>query len=236
MIEIWAGFLIGFFGSLHCIGMCGPIALALPSSSNNQLRLILERTLYNLGRIITYSFFGFLFGFFGKHIVLFGFQQNLSITLGILILVGLFTPRSLKNRFLNLGPIKLFNDNLKLLFGKMMRSNSSKSFLAIGILNGFLPCGLVYVGIAGSMNTGDPIQGALFMAAFGFGTFPMMFAASMLGKFVNMEIKRKINRLIPTFAAILAVLFILRGLNLGIPYISPKFESKPVEEQMLNCH
>ena len=90
-----------------------------------------------------------------------------------------------------------------------------------GIINGFLPCGFVYVALAGAMTTGDFISGALFMSLFGLGTIPIMLGTSLVGKFVTRGLRSKMNKLIPVFAIVLAIIFILRGLSLGIPYLSP---------------
>ena len=101
--------------------------------------------------------------------------------------------------------------------------------LAIGVLNGFLPCGFVYMGIAGAMaiSSAGPVNGALFMVLFGLGTIPAMLGTSIAGNYINLGFKRKFAKLVPVFAVLLAVIFILRGLNLGIPYISPKYKMKP---------
>jgi sulfite exporter TauE/SafE len=103
-------------------------------------------------------------------------------------------------------------------------------------LNGLLPCGLVYVAIAGAISSGDAISGMLFMILFGLGTFPAMFAATIFGRFINLNIRKKINQAIPALAVVLAVLFILRGLSLGIPYISPKISAQTINQTEMECH
>ncbi len=106
----------------------------------------------------------------------------------------------------------------------------------IGILNGFLPCGLVYVALAGAIASGDAISGAAVMILFGLGTVPTMFAATIFGKFININIRRKITKAVPVFALVLGLLFILRGMGLGIPYISPTISAQVVNESNLDCH
>ncbi|MCK5087912.1 MAG: sulfite exporter TauE/SafE family protein, partial [Melioribacteraceae bacterium] len=86
-MEIWAGFVIGFLGSFHCVGMCGPIALALPIGNVSNFQLVIGRILYNLGRVVTYAFFGAMFGLFGKGIAIAGLQSYVSILLGASILL-----------------------------------------------------------------------------------------------------------------------------------------------------
>jgi sulfite exporter TauE/SafE len=234
-MEIWTGFIVGLFGSLHCIGMCGPIVLALPVIGDSQLKILAGRILYNLGRIFTYTLMGALFGLFGSRLVLFGLQQDLSIAFGVIILVYVLTPRKIKARVANTFIYRETTNFIKSKFSLMISKKSNSSLFTIGVLNGLLPCGFVYVGIAGAVSTVDWTSGALYMAMFGLGTFPVMLATAMFGKIINVNFKRKVNKLIPVFAVLLALIFILRGLNLGIPYLSPKFQ-KAVIEQPESCH
>lgn len=222
-MEIWTGFIVGLLGSLHCVGMCGPIALALPVLGETQFKILWERALYNFGRIVTYSAMGALFGLFGSRLVLFGLQQNLSIALGAVILLYILIPRKLKSKISETILYRKIVSFLKSRFSNLRSKRTTRSLFTIGLLNGLLPCGFVYVGIAGAISTGHWLSGSAYMALFGLGTFPIMFLTSVLGKVINLNIRRKINKLIPVLTAVLALLFILRGLNLGIPYISPKF-------------
>lgn len=233
-MEIWTGFIVGLVGSVHCIGMCGPIVIALPVFGENQLKILIGRVLYNLGRVVTYTTMGALFGLFGSRLVLFGLQQQMSIAFGAVIVLYVFTPRKIKNKIAEAFIYQTVTQFIKSHFAKMISKKSNSSLFVIGLLNGLLPCGFVYVGIAGSISTGSVLSGALYMALFGLGTFPIMLAAAAFGKVINLNIKKRINKLIPAFAVILALLFILRGLNLGIPYISPKF-SKAVQHNE-SCH
>ncbi|KAF0151897.1 MAG: cytochrome bioproteinis protein CycZ [Ignavibacteria bacterium] len=236
-MEVWTGFVVGLVGSLHCVGMCGPIVLALPVFGENNLSVFAGRLLYNLGRIVTYSILGAVFGLFGSSLVLFGLQQHLSIAIGAAILLYVLTPRKIKTRVSKLKFYAAIVMFLKSNFSKLINKRTNNSLFTIGLLNGLLPCGFVYVGIAGAVSTSGWSEGAVYMALFGLGTTPIMLAAAMLGKVINFNIRAKINKLIPAFAAIFALLFILRGLNLGIPYISPKFEypTTKTEVQEVEC-
>ena len=236
-MDVWAGFIVGLFGSVHCVGMCGPIALALPIFGDTQFKIILGRILYNLGRIVTYTIMGALFGLFGSRLMLFGLQQNLSIIFGAAILLYILTPRKIKVQISEFGFYKAIVSIIKTNFSRLASKKSNSSLFAIGLLNGLLPCGFVYVGIAGATSTGEWLNGAIYMALFGFGTFPIMFATAVLGKVINFNLRKRINKLIPVLAVILALLFILRGLNLGIPYLSPKFVPKTAQMQTpAKCH
>jgi uncharacterized protein len=221
-MELLTALTIGFLGSFHCIGMCGPIALALPVPNSTNIIFFTGRVLYNSGRLISYGLMGLLFGFLGKGFAAWGYQQSLSIALGVIIIVLLFIPAKYKNKFLGMNIIIKITEPLKRSIGNLFKRNSLPSFLLIGFLNGFLPCGFVYIGLAGATATGSPVTGMLFMILFGLGTFPAMLTVSLFGKLINLNVRRKISKAVPVFAFMLAVIFILRGMNLGIPYLSPK--------------
>ncbi len=232
--DIWAGFLIGFFGSFHCVGMCGPIVLALPTGNASNFKIIISRILYNFGRILTYSFFGAVFGFFGRGITFAGLQRYASISIGVIILFYYLTPSRFKGKLALTAPYKLLSNFVKKAFKRITKDGSPLSLFLFGIINGFLPCGFVYVGLAGAVTTGGALSGAAFMALFGLGTTPIMLGTALLGRFLNVKVRSTMNKLIPVFAIILAILFILRGLNLDIHYISPKL-SNDVLEQTQTC-
>ena len=220
-VSILGGFLIGFLGSFHCVGMCGPIAIALPIGKASNLQLVYSRILYNLGRVVTYAFFGAIFGLFGKGIAFAGLQRYASIILGLSILLYFLLPRKFKGKLSSTKPYHLVSNFIKKSFKKLTKTGSAQSLFLFGIINGFLPCGFVYVALAGAVTTGDFVSGALFMSLFGLGTTPIMLAASLASNFFKNGLRSRINKLIPVFAIILAIIFILRGLSLGIPYLSP---------------
>ena len=232
-MEIWTGFLIGFLGSFHCIGMCGPIALALPIGNQSNFQLVIGRLLYNLGRSLTYAFFGAIFGLFGKGIEVAGLQKWASIILGISILLYYLTPARFKGKLSVTKPYKAANDFVKKGFSKLTKDGSPISLFIFGTVNGFLPCGFVYVALAGAITTGGAVSGALYMGLFGLGTTPIMFATGLVGKFLNAKLKQSINKLIPVFAIMLAIIFILRGLGLGIPFLSPPEKMLVPHEKMM---
>jgi sulfite exporter TauE/SafE len=227
---VWAGFLIGFFGSFHCVGMCGPIVLALPVGNASTFKLVVSRVAYNFGRILTYTFFGAVFGFFGRGITFVGFQRYATIIIGVSILFYYLTPSKYKGKLALTAPYKLLSNFVKKSFKRITKDGSPQSLFLFGIINGFLPCGFVYVAIAGAVTMGDALSGASFMALFGLGTTPIMLGTALVGKFISGNVRRRMNKLIPVFAIILAILFILRGLNLGIHYISPKLSNDALEQ------
>jgi uncharacterized protein len=216
-MELWTPFILGLVGSPHCAGMCGPLALALPQADRNPAAFFAGRIAYNLGRLVTYCAMGLVFGLIGRTLLLAGFQQWVSIGLGILLLAGLFASRKLALW----RPITLIVDRLKSTMGMLLRRRSADALLVLGLLNGLLPCGLVYVACAGAAATGDLFQGALYMLAFGAGTVPMLLAISLSGRLVPFRLRLKLAKLIPVSVCVLAALLILRGMALGIPYVSP---------------
>jgi len=238
-MEIWSGFLVGFLGSLHCIGMCGPIVLALPTPTISNFSFLSGRVLYNLGRVFTYGLLGLLFGLIGNKLQMFGLQQVVSIALGIIIILWVVIPSSLKNKLRNISGFNIFTVKLKNTFIPLFKKRSNLSMFLIGILNGFLPCGFVYMAIAVAIavSSASPLNGMLFIVFFGLGTVPAMLVTSLAGNLISFNIKKKFAKIVPVFAVILAVIFVLRGMNLGIPYLSPKLGMhKQVSEEEPKCH
>jgi sulfite exporter TauE/SafE len=216
-MELWTAFILGLVGSLHCAGMCGPLALALPQTGNSGLSFAAGRLAYNPGRVVTYCLLGIVFGLLGKTLLLAGVQRWVSIALGVTLLVGLFTSRKLALW----EPVTALVNWLKSKMSVLLRRRSFVALATLGLFNGLLPCGLVYVAGAGATATGGLLSGVLYMAAFGAGTVPMMLAIGLSGKLVPFSLRLKLQKAIPVSVFILATLLILRGMSLGIPYVSP---------------
>lgn len=230
---IVAGFSIGILGSFHCVGMCGPIAIALPVGNAGKWERLWYIVLYNLGRVLAYATIGILFGVLGRQFFIGGYQQFLSIALGILILIFLFFSKYIH---LNSSLQSRYTHRLKQLLSRLFREEKHfYTFFLIGFLNGYLPCGLVYMAVAGALATGSIFYSALFMASFGLGTFPIMFAVTVLGKYISVQWRNTMRKIVPFFVGLMAVLLILRGLNLGIPYISPEMKATPEGTESC-CH
>ncbi len=221
--------IFGLLGSFHCVGMCGPIAFMLPVDRNNNLKKLGQIFLYHFGRILAYSIIGLAFGLVGKSLNLFGFQQQLSIIIGVLMLLVIFIPQKIFNRYNFSKPVFKIISKVKSALGKELKKKTPDTFLTIGFLNGFLPCGLVYMAVFGAIASGNALQGSFYMAVFGLGTIPLMTSAIYLGNFLNGQVRQRIRRAIPVFVVVIACLFIVRGLGLGIPYISPKPMTETVD-------
>lgn len=232
---LYSAFILGLLGSLHCIGMCGPIAFMLPVDRSNSIKKVSQIGVYHLGRLLAYSLIGLVFGLVGKSLNLFGVQQQLSIAIGILMIVVVLIPYRTFAKYNLSKPLNKVISKVKSNLGQALKKKTPDTFLTIGFLNGFLPCGLVYMAVFGAVATGSLLQGSFYMVLFGLGTIPLMTSAIYLGKFLNQTIKQRIQKAIPVFVVIIGVLFILRGLGLGIPYISPA----PVVEMAtsaIDCH
>ncbi|HKJ47483.1 MAG TPA: sulfite exporter TauE/SafE family protein [Christiangramia sp.] len=227
--------IFGLLGSFHCIGMCGPIAFLLPLDRENDLKRLLQIFLYHSGRIFSYAMIGLAFGIVGKGLSLFGLQQQLSIIIGIIMLLLVLLP---KRKLGKLNPENVgfkVVANLKNYLGKELKKKRPDTFFTVGFLNGFLPCGLVYMAVLGAIAGGSALEGSLYMILFGVGTIPLMTSAIWLSNIISVKSRSYIRKLIPVFVGIIAILFILRGLGLGIPYLSPIQQTEKVSTEF-ECH
>lgn len=217
---LYTAFILGLLGSLHCLGMCGPIAFMLPLNRKNQVTQFFQLMSYHSGRLTTYVLFGAVFGLLGRGFELFTFQQHLSVFTGVLMVAFILFPQLLKYFKLSKS-INSFIFKIKSELGKELKQKKNNTFFMIGFLNGFLPCGLVYMAILGAIATHNAFSGSLYMLLFGIGTIPLMSTIVYAGKFTNASFYKYFKKLVPAFVVVIGVLFILRGLGLDIPYVSP---------------
>lgn len=215
--------------------MCGPIAFVLPVDRTNKAKMLFQTLLYHLGRLLTYSLIGIIFGVIGKGMYLAGFQQRLSILAGILMIVAILIPVKLFNKYNFSKPLYRFIGYVKSKLGFYLKRKTNSTFFSIGFFNGFLPCGLVYMALIGAIAASGALEGSLYMFLFGLGTVPMMTVAVILGNFLKVSVRNKIQKVIPVFVVIIGLLFILRGMGLGIPYISPSDAKLQVSTNAAPC-
>lgn len=211
----------GFLGSFHCVGMCGPIALSLPVQHLNGGARAAGIGLYNVGRIVMYAMIGVLFGVIGLSFHYFNWQQYLSITLGAALLVIFIIRIAPQKNIRKSATFSKWNQWVIKLLAPLMQNPKKRNLLLIGMLNGLLPCGLIYLALAGAMATGNIFYSGLFMAGFGAGTLPAMVISSYAAGWITLPIRNRIKKALPFMLALMGVLLILRGMNLEIPYISP---------------
>lgn len=236
---------LGFASGFHCIGMCGPIALSMGLTKKQATNYYLQNLTYQFGRIATYSFLGAILGIVGKGFQLAGFQQYLTIAVGILLIAMAIFSFGGKDFAAKIPFLSSFLMKVKLNLSKLLQKSDYRSRFATGILNGFLPCGMVYMALTASLAAGGVWQSATFMALFGLGTLPFMFFVVLMGNLITTTLRIKILKLVPVLMIVLGGLFVLRGLEIGIPYISPKKDAMQVihnnsEDKMKsnqqNCH
>lgn len=232
---LYTAFLFGLISSFHCVGMCGPIAMMLPVERNNPEKKAIQIITYHLGRLTAYGNIGLLFGLLGKGLFLAGIQQQLSIFIGIAMILVILIPEKVLARYNFSRPVYNLISRIKQNLGSHFKNKSFKSLFIIGLLNGFLPCGMVYVALFGAIAMQSAGLGLLYMILFGLGTVPLMSLVVYINSFLTVSFRNKIQKIIPYIGIIIGVLFILRGLGLGIPYVSPSNMSLFVKEKA-NCH
>jgi uncharacterized protein len=218
----WLAFITGIVGSLHCVGMCGPIMLILPTSPDNFTDFF-NKFIYQIGRISAYALLGVFIGIIGGELVLAGLQQYLSIITGIILLM-LALGYVIPNNF-QLPLISKWKSWVSTTFSSKLSSNKTINFPILGFLNGLLPCGLVYVALVTALNVDSYYHGAFYMAFFGLGTLPVMLGLAIFKGYFQTRLKGSFSKIYPVFTFFIACLLVLRGLNLGIPYISPEISN-----------
>ena len=232
---LYTAFLFGLVSSLHCIGMCGPIAMMLPVDRNNKAKKAIQIMIYHLGRLTAYGTIGLLFGLVGKGFFMAGLQQKMSVLIGVAMIVITLVPEKSFAKYNFSKPVFKLIANVKQHLGAQFKNKSYQSLFTIGLLNGFLPCGMVYVALFGAIAMQSPSLGVAYMVLFGLGTVPLMSAVVYVNSFITLPIRNKIQKAIPYVAVFIGLLFILRGLGLGIPFLSPSNMSLFVQASP-TCH
>ena len=228
------GFTLGAAGSLHCVGMCGPLSLALPTARLSKTKKFISLLAYQFGRIITYSIIGLVFGLAGRSIYIAGYQQGFSIVMGVLVLT-LALLYFIQKRTIHLSFLNRFYQSVQTIIIRLLKSSKGASgFLLMGMANGLLPCGMVYIALAATLSLSQISESVLFMALFGAGTLPAMMIVGYAGQLIKPDIRRYFQKAVPVFIAMMGVVLILRGMNLGIPFISPELPASVAAT--VNCH
>lgn len=230
-MTILAPLILGFAGSLHCVGMCGPLVLALPLAAADQWQILRQMLVYHAGRILTYTALGVLFGLLGKGMAVAGFQKTLSIAAGILMISMAFMTWRFESILTALPGFGKFTRKVQSSIGGLMRAHPGRATFSMGLLNGLLPCGMVYAALAGAISAAGIAEGAVFMAIFGMGTLPLLLAVSVLGRSFNMAVRKKIKFAQPILLTIAGLLLLQRGLHLDLSL----FESA-VPKAGVDCH
>ncbi len=237
--------LLGLASNFHCLGMCGPIAIAIPLDRSNNWTIFKGIIQYNSGRIATYSFLGLIMGSIGLSVESIGWLQVLSVVAGVTIILYAWRkllPVGISNT-LNFSFLQSF---ISRNMGKTLKKQSNYKLFLLGMLNGMLPCGMVFLALINALLSGNNLDSAMAMALFGTGTFPIMLFISFAVHSINPSLRLKFSRGVPYLLTIVGLLVVLRGLNLGIPYFSPKVDSlttniknekqHTIQAEMSCCH
>ncbi|MRX70184.1 hypothetical protein SAMN06265349_101816 [Flavobacterium resistens] len=232
---LYSAFILGIISSLHCVGMCGPIAVMLPVDHQNEAKKVTQVITYHLGRLTAYATIGLIFGLLGRGFFMAGIQQKISIFIGLAMIAVVLIPEKTFANYNFSKPVYKVISKIKSSLGSQFKKKSYKSLFIIGLLNGFLPCGMVYVALFGAIAMQSASLGVLYMLLYGLGTIPLMTIVVYIHSLLKLPFRNKIQKAIPYVAVFIGVLFILRGLGLGIPYLSPSNMSLFVQ-QTPNCH
>lgn len=215
--------------------MCGPIAMMLPVDRTNEAKKVTQIITYHIGKLTAYGFLGLIFGLLGRSFYLAGMQQQLSIIVGILMILVALVPEKVFAKYNFSKPVYKIISKVKSNLGQQFKNKSYKSLFTIGLLNGFLPCGMVYVAIFGAIAMQSVSLGIFYMLLFGIGTIPMLTAMIYISNLLSFSFRGTIQKAIPIIAVVIGILFIIRGLGLDIPYLSPSNLSLFVQSEA-NCH
>jgi uncharacterized protein len=232
---LYTALIFGLISSFHCVGMCGPIAMMLPVDHKNQTKKSFQIATYHLGRITAYAFLGLLFGILGKGFYLAGLQQNISIAVGILMILIVIIPEKTFAKYNFSKPVYKLISKIKSSLGNQFKKKSFDALFTIGLFNGFLPCGLVYAALFGAIAMQSVLLSTSYMILYGFGTIPLMTAVVYFSEVLKFPLRNKLKKIIPVATIIIGSLFILRGLGLNIDYISPGNLSLFVQANA-SCH
>jgi sulfite exporter TauE/SafE len=170
----------------------------------------------------------------GKGFLMIQIQQAMSIGFGIILLLVTVFPFVLPDKIKSFNFFKFswFRNS----FTQLINSKKTIAIYFLGFLNGLLPCGFVYVALAAAAVTASPMNAAGFMAFFGIGTAPALIILTMLGAIVQVSLRNKLHKVLPVITIVVALLLILRGLNLGIPMLSPKISHQHTSPALDCCH
>ena len=226
------GFFMGLLGSVHCIGMCGPLVMALPISQKTMFQKGFAIFLYHFGKLSSYGCLGIIVGIFGKHFFIFNAQQHISLFIGVIMLLYVGWVFILKPNF-SFSSFHQFQKPILNWLTSLFKSKYITSFYLIGFLNGLLPCGMVYLALTSAFATGNVMHSGLFMILFGVGTAPALLIVAISGQFVGVIFRRKLQSSLPIVIVTMGVLLILRGMNLGIPFVSPHVD---IAGNTISCH
>ncbi|PPK87599.1 hypothetical protein CLV84_0545 [Neolewinella xylanilytica] len=215
-MELFAAFTLGLFGSLHCVGMCGPLMLAAGGDGKAVAQ-------YQTGRLLTYALLGALLGSLGLGARLLQLQAPLAIVSGAALLLIAFarlSPERWVAAWPGYGRLQLA---LRWRISGWLNRGGLAHF-GLGCCNGLLPCGLVYLAVIGAANAGGIVAGALFMLAFGLGTLPLLLGLLLTGRRLVRLGNGFLLRYTPVVVALAGALLLWRGWHAALPVDFQRFQ------------
>jgi len=215
--------------------MCGPIAMMLPVDHKNPSKKALQILIYHLGRLTSYGILGLAFGLLGRGFYMAGIQQQLSIAVGVGMIVIAIVPEKVLAQYNFSKPVYRLISKIKSSLGTQFKRKTPDAFFSIGLFNGLLPCGLVYAALFGAIAMQNLGLSISYMVLFGLGTIPMMSAVVYVSSLLSMPFRSKLQKAVPIVTVVIGVLFVLRGMGLDIAYISPSNMNLFVQANA-NCH
>jgi len=232
---LYTAIIFGLISSLHCIGMCGPIAMVLPVDHKNSSKKAFQILIYHMGRLTSYGVLGLAFGLLGRGFYMAGIQQQLSIAVGIGMIVLAVVPEKILANYNFSKPVYRLITRIKSSLGAQFKRKTPDAFFTIGLFNGLLPCGLVYAALFGAIAMQNVTLGIAYMILYGLGTIPMMSAVVYVSSLLSMPFRNQLQRAVPIVTVVIGLLFVLRGMGLDIAYISPSNLNLFVQANA-NCH
>ena len=232
---LYTAIIFGLISSLHCIGMCGPIAMMLPVDHKNSSKKAFQILIYHMGRLTSYGVLGLAFGLLGRGFYMAGIQQQLSIAVGIGMIVLAVVPEKILANYNFSKPVYRLITRIKSSLGAQFKRKTPDAFFTIGLFNGLLPCGLVYAALFGAIAMQNVTLGIAYMILYGLGTIPMMSAVVYVSSLLSMPFRSQLQRVVPIVTVVIGLLFVLRGMGLDIAYISPSNLNLFVQANA-NCH
>lgn len=219
---------LGFFGSLHCVGMCGSLML-YHFSNLKKIEFPFKFFIYHIFRLLAYALLGMMFGQIGFIGSLIGLQKIISVISGLILIYMALT------YFFPIAFKKFPEINIHAFISSLFNYSSSSlyRFALSGFANGLLPCGFLFIAITFSISTYSMINGIVFMLFFGLGTIPALLIFSLISN--QSPIHHFSKFIMPSLTLIVGILLILRTMNLGIPFISPNYHISG-KTVTLECH
>ena len=216
----YVAFTLGLFGSLHCVGMCGPLAIAFcggRGSTGSKYAALQSGLGYNAGRTFTYTLLGLLFGLLGSFLFLADLQKVLSVVLGLVLIISFLLSIDLEKYISSTSLMKTYYQRVTAQIGSVLQQSSKYPPFVLGMANGLLPCGLVYLALAGALATGGVVSGMIFMALFGLGTVPMLLALTTGSSLVAPGLRMHFRKVLPYVTLCFGVFLIYRGVVVDMP-------------------